>query len=257
MPNDASRLISLALGFLLVGARVTGAFYFVPFPGVEQANRLVKALLIFSITASLFPFWPALDPNQPVMGLIVTGMFKEAGVGLCLGLVISLAVECFSFCFHLVGLQAGYTYASTIDPTSTADVTVLESLGHLAAGLLFFSTGLHRSVIQAFAASLQAHPAGTWNLGPNVIEPVIRLFQVMLSTGLRLALPVLASMTMIDLALALIGRVSSHLQLIFLAFPVKMLASLLMIGWILIVLPSIFDELSLRVLSEVRRLIGA
>ncbi len=257
MPNDASGLLALALGFLLVGARVTGAFYFVPFPGREQTNRLAKGVLIIAITACLFRFWPAPDPHRPIIGLIVTGVLKEAAIGICLGLVVSLVTECFSFCFHMVGLQAGYTYASTIDPTSHADVTVLESVGHLAAGLLFFSTGLYRSVIQAFASSLEAHPAGTWTLGPNVVEPVIRLFQAMLSAGLRLALPVLASMVMIDLALALLGRVSSHLQLILLAFPVKMLASLALICCVVTILPSIFGELALRVLNEVRRLVGA
>jgi flagellar biosynthetic protein FliR len=256
MPSETFPLISYAVGFALVAARVTGAFYFVPFPGAAPSAQSAKALLILAITVSLYSFWPVPDPAQPVLGLLIFGILKEAAVGISLGLVVLLATECFSFCFHLVGLQAGYTYASTIDPTTQADTTVLESMGNLAAGLLFFSLGLHHAVIRAFAVSLRAHPAGTWTIGPGIIEPVVRLFQLMLSSGVRLALPVLAAMLLIDIALALIGRVNNHLQLVFLAFPAKMLASLLLIAWILRIMPRVFGELAMHVLEVVRQAVG-
>jgi flagellar biosynthetic protein FliR len=243
------------VGFLLVSARVTGAVYFVPIPGMDQGSRFAKMILVIAISGSLFAYWPTPDPQKAILGMLITGLLKEAVIGICLGLVVSLTTELFSFCFHLVGLQAGFTFASTIDPTSKADVTVLESLGHLAAGMLFFTMGLHRSVIRAFAVSLQSHPAGSWALGPGAIEPVIRLFQSMFSAGIRLALPVLASMLMIDISLALLGRVSSHLQLMFLAFPVKMLASLLLISWIVMILPNVFGEFAQQVLTVVQRLV--
>jgi flagellar biosynthetic protein FliR len=253
MPIEASSLVSYAAGFGLVGARVTGAFYFVPFPGDAPSTRSAKAILILAITLSLFSFWPLPDPTQPVLGLLVFGILKEAAIGICLGLVVSLATECLTFCFHLVGLQAGYTFASTIDPTTHADTTVLETLGTLTAGLLFFSMGLHRAVIRAFAVSLQAHPAGAWTIGPGMVEPVLRLFQLMLSTGVRLALPVLAAMVLIDIALALLSRVNSQLQLVFLAFPAKILASLLLIAWILRIIPSIFGDLAQKILDVVQQ----
>jgi flagellar biosynthetic protein FliR len=157
----------------------------------------------------------------------------------------------------MVGLQAGFTFATTIDPTSQADSPVLEIMGRTIAGLLFFALGLHHAVIRAFAASLQAHPAGSWALGPGIIEPVIRLFQVMLSTGLRLALPIIVSMVLIDIALALIGRVNSQLQLLHLAFPVKLAGSLLLVAWIVIAIPSVFSELAAHVLDVLRQAIGA
>jgi len=119
--------------------------------------------------------------------------------------------------------------------------------------MLFFSLGLHRAVIRAFAVSLQAHPAGTWTIGPGMVEPVLQLFQLMLATGVRLALPVMAAMVLIDIALALLSRVNSQLQLVFLAFPAKILASLLLIAWILRIIPSIFGDLAQKVLDVVQQ----
>jgi len=253
MGTEVPNLTSFAVGFALVAARVTGAFYFVPLPGPDRGAGMAKALIIFAITFALYPLWPVTAPNAAIGGLIVFGTLREAAVGAGLGLVVALAGECFSFCFHLLGLQAGYSFASTIDPSSQADSTVLEAIGHLAGGLLLFTTGLHLEIIRAFAISLQLHPAGTWSLGPEMIPAMLSLFQAMLSAGVRLALPVMASLVLIDLALALAGRVTSHLQLVMLAFPLKMIASLLLIAWLLRFLPSIFLELSTQGLYTIRQ----
>jgi flagellar biosynthetic protein FliR len=48
----------------------------------------------------------------------------------------------------------------------------------------------------------------------------------MFSFGLRLAMPVIGLMLLIDVALALLGRMQQQLQLLSLAFPIKMLAAL-------------------------------
>jgi flagellar biosynthetic protein FliR len=199
--------------------------------------------------------WPTTFSGGPI-GTLVFGILREAAIGASLGLVVALVSECFSFCFHLLGLQAGYSFASTIDPTSRADSTVLEAVGNIAGGLLFFTTDFHLQVIRSFASSLQTHPAGSWSLGPSIIPAVLALFQAMLVAGVRLALPVMASLILIDLALALAGRVTSQLQLVMLSFPIKMVAAMLLIAWVLRFLPVIFQDLSTRGLQVIRQAAG-
>jgi len=257
MPIETSQLLAYVFGFALVATRVTGAFYFVPIPGIDQASWQAKTLLILAITFSLFPLWPVAGlPQDAIFARLVSGMIKEATIGIGLGLIVMISTESLGFCFHMVGLQAGFTFASTIDPNTQADSPVLEIMGRTIAGLLFFTLGLHHAVIRAFAASLQTHPAGSWVLGTGIVEPVIRLFQVMFSTGLRLALPVVVSLALIDVALALIGRVNSQLQLLHLAFPIKLLGSLVLMVWIVIAIPSVFSELANHVLNVLRLAIG-
>jgi flagellar biosynthetic protein FliR len=258
MPIETSQLLSWVFGFALVAMRVTGAFYFVPIPGIDQVSWQAKTLLILAITFSLFALWPAPRvADHAILSTLVIGMVKEATIGLGLGLIVMLSTECLAFCFHMVGLQAGFTFASTIDPNTQADSPVLEVMGRTIAGLLFFAMGLHRSVIRAFAASLLAHPAGSWAMGQGIIDPVIQLFEDMFSTGLQLALPVIVSMVLIDISLALIGRVNGHLQLLHLAFPVKLGASLLLVAWIVITIPSVFGEFAAHILDVLRAAIGA
>ena len=51
------------------------------------------------------------------------------------------------------------------------------------------------------------------------------IYAGMFTTGLRLAFPALALLALVDLSLALLGRLTAQLQLLTLSFPLKMLAA--------------------------------
>ena len=74
--------------------------------------------------------------------------------------------------------------------------------------------------------------------------------------GVRLALPVVALLVMVDVALALLGRLNSQLQLLTLAFPAKMLAALLMLSWIAAVFPRLMREIGGHAWPTAHRILG-
>ena len=78
----------------------------------------------------------------------------------------------------------------------------------------------------------------------------------MLSTGLRLAFPVVALLVLIDVALALVGRVQQQLQLLSLAFPGKMAAALALLAALAPVFPKIFAGEADRTLAALWRSLG-
>ena len=65
---------------------------------------------------------------------------------------------------QVMSLQAGYAFASTFDPNTQADSPVLVVFIQIAAGLLFFATGLDREVLHVFARSMETYPAGSFVL---------------------------------------------------------------------------------------------
>jgi flagellar biosynthetic protein FliR len=111
------------------------------------------------------------------------------------------------------------------------------------AGLLFFAVGLDREVLRLFARSLESIPPGGYPLELLSAESVIHLGASLFSVGLRLALPVVALLVMVDIALALLSRVNAQLQLLTLAFPAKMLIALLVLTWIAFLFPRMGREI--------------
>ena len=68
-------------------------------------------------------------------------------MGLAVGLAVAFLTEGFQMGAQIISLQAGYSFATTIDPNSGADSTVLITISQLAAGLLFFATGMDRLML--------------------------------------------------------------------------------------------------------------
>jgi flagellar biosynthetic protein FliR len=77
---------------------------------------------------------------------------------------------------------------------------------------------------------------------------VIHAIGGVFSTGLRLALPVIALLMMVDITLAMLGRINSHLQLHHLSLPLKMLAGLAILTILLTLMPRLYESVARQTL---------
>jgi flagellar biosynthetic protein FliR len=208
-------------------------------PGITSVLSPARVILSLGMTIALFPEWPRITAT-PSAGLLLLWIMVEAGLGLGIGLVVAFISESLGVGAQMMGLQAGYGFASVVDPNTQADSAVLVIFSQLAAGLLFFATGLDRDVLRVFARSLEVWPAGSFVLTRGAAAQTLSIGSTMFSTGLRLALPMIAILVMVDISLALLGRVNSQLQLLTIAFPVKMMVGLAMLGWLALLFPTLF-----------------
>ncbi|HEY3839548.1 MAG TPA: flagellar biosynthetic protein FliR [Bryobacteraceae bacterium] len=219
---DVNRL----LGFLLVLARVAGVFVFVPLPGVTASPVAARIVLSFAITLCLLPLWPPIGGLDHSFARLAGFIVSDAGVGMVLGLTVAFATEAMKIAAQAAGLQAGFGYASTIDPNTSADSSLLPAISELFAGLLFFAAGLDRQVLAILAGTLKTLPPGRLVDLRAAGEPLARMGGEMIAYGLRLAFPVIAFLILVDLTLGFLGRVNAQLQLLTLAFPLKIICAL-------------------------------
>ena len=248
--------LSTIFAFLLVLARVAGLIAFLPIPAWRNAPMIFRAVLAFVMTISLFPVWPHLPDVPPSIGQLTVWAFSEMGFGLVAGLAVSFLTEGFQVGAQVLGMPAGFGYAQTIDPSSQADSSVLQVMTMLTTGLLFFSLDLDGVVIRILAASFQKYPAGSWSPSAASLDSIIHLGAGMFALGLRVALPVVALLLLIDVALALLGRMQQQLQLLSLAFPIKMMAALGLLSAIAPMMPKLYSAAASHTISALWRLAG-
>jgi flagellar biosynthetic protein FliR len=86
-------------------------------------------------------------------------------------------------------------------------------------------------------------------------EALIRLGAGIFTVGFRLALPAVALLMLVDIALALVGRVHAQLQLLTISFPVKMLAAVAVLAWTLTLFPRLYVGYAGRAFGVLRELI--
>ncbi|MDQ6677067.1 MAG: flagellar biosynthetic protein FliR [Acidobacteriota bacterium] len=255
MPGDLLTSPGALLGFLFVLARVSGIFVFAPLPGVKNGPDALRVLVSLAITVALFPLWPKIGPADQGISSVTAAIAAEAGLGLSIGLAVAFIMEALQMAAQISGIQAGYGYASTIDPASQADSPVLLVVAQLFAGLLFFATGLDREVLRVCAGSFRSFPPGKFHLSSGLAQEMIALSSGIFTMGFRLALPVIALLGMVDLSLALLGRVNSQLQLLTLAFPAKMLAALALLAFTSVLFRRVFTLYADQVMAALRHFV--
>jgi len=242
MHGEPALPTSLLYGFLLVLARISGIFIFIPLPTLKNGPSAAKIVLALALTFALFPLWPKVEP-VPASIVQVTGwVLAEAAIGLAAGLAVAFIIEGVYVAAQAISTQAGFSYAAMVDPNTQADSTVLIVIAQLTAGMLFFALGLDRRLLEILARSLQTHPPGSFALSRSSVETLAMLGSGAFSTGLRLVLPVMTLLFLIDLSIGLLGRINSQLQLVALAFPIKMVAALVALSFLVLLIPKIYQQ---------------
>jgi flagellar biosynthetic protein FliR len=256
MHGDPALPVSLLYGFLLVLARISGVFIFIPLPTFRNGPSAAKIVLALALTFALFPLWPKMQP-VPVGLLQMAGwVLVEASIGLAAGLAVAFVIEGLYVAAQAISIQAGFSYAAMVDPNTEADSTVLIVMAQLTAGLLFFALGLDRQLLQILARSLETHPPGSLALSRSGVESLAMLGSGAFSTGLRLVLPVMTLLFLIDLSIGLLGRLNSQLQLVALAFPIKMVASLAALSFLILLVPKIYQQSAGVAFGALAKLLG-
>jgi flagellar biosynthetic protein FliR len=256
MRNSFGISVATLISFLLVLCRISGIFAFLPIPGLRSGADSARIVAVLAITVSLYPLWPNVIHMDQSIGALTAAIVSEAILGVTIGLGVAFVMELLSMAAQVSGLQAGFGFASTIDPNTQNDSGVILIAAQTLAGLLFLASGLDREVIRIFASSLEKFPPGQFVLNASIGEAIVKLSGGIFSLGVRLALPVIALLGLVDLALALLGRLNAQLQLVSLAFPVKMLAAMLLFAWIVAIEPRIFNSYAGQFLLVARHIVG-
>jgi len=255
MHGDVIFSLSTLYGFLLVLARVSGVIAFVPIPGLSAGPPISRVILSLAITIALSPVWPLPVVDGPVVGRVLGWIGSEAAFGLTIGVAIAFLLEGIQMAAQVMGLQAGYSYASTVDPSTQADTTTLQLMSQLFAGSLFFAFGFDRQVIHILALSLEKVPSGTYSLTGPAVDAIVHLGAAIFTTGLQLAMPVLALLLLLDIAFAVLGRLQQQLQVISLSFLVKMLVAMVFLASVVRYFPSIFERAGNATFTTLLRLL--
>jgi flagellar biosynthetic protein FliR len=256
MHADSLFTYATLFGFLFTLARISCVFAFLPLAVFRAAPEPAKIVLSLGFTLILWPEWKGPVADGVTIGRIVTGLAGEAALGIAIGLALAIVLEIFQVAAQVVSLQAGFGFASTIDPSSGADSTVLLTTAQITAGLLFFAMGADRMVVRALADSMRLCPPESFAINPGWAEALTRFAGSIFGLGLRLAAPVIALLLLADGSLAVLGRIQSQIHLVSLTMPIKLGAAMLLMASLLVFQPRLFQsamDSAIRLIEQIIR----
>ncbi len=196
-------------------------------PGVHQ----VKAALCLVFTLALWPHVSLPGGQMPAhpFSLIVL-LAGELILGLMLGMTVHFLFAGIQTGGQMLATQMGFTMITLADPLTGANVSITSHFLYMVAMLTFLALDGHLYMLRAFVRTFELVPPGGLLLGPSLVKEILALSGSMFVLAVKIAAPVLVSLFLVELALALMARAAPQMNLLMIGFPLKIAVGFFFIG---------------------------
>lgn len=219
-------LTSFSTATLLVTLRLVPSLGFAPPFTLMRVPPLVRLLVAVSLAAWMVSAFPGQMPSAQLdAGALAVMAASELLIGIALALALQLAFAAIYTVGRLIDLQAGFAFSTLVDPASRAQLPLVGMIFAYLAAALFFTTGGPTDMVAIWASSLTVAPIGaglTSNGLPALLAYVSAIFVMAMAAGGM----VLLTLFVIDLAIAFMSRSLPQMNVLFLGFQVKTLATM-------------------------------
>lgn len=245
--------------------RVSSMFVAMPFFSHRSIPPMVKILLSFGLTIAFFPMVLELNKDNS-FGYVLAGwgnlflfIGKEVLLGLIVGFIAKIIFESILFAFEYMGLQMGFGFASTFDPSTNSNSSVISQLIFILAFLLFLAVDGHQILIRSIMDTFTAVPLGLVVIQKFLVSYAVEVVREVFVIAVKLAAPVAVVAFITNVAFGVIARAVPQVNVLVISFTVNILIGLIVIGLLLPVLfegaISVFGLLDVRI-EELVRILG-
>jgi flagellar biosynthesis protein FliR len=219
---------SAATVLILLGFRLAGLLLVAPVFSSRTVPPMLKAAMIVMLTALMHPV--AMASAQEGVQITPAVALTETVIGFAIGFGVAILVGAAEAMGDLLAVKTGLSGASALDPLTHHSVPVLGTFAGLFAITILLSLDAHLVMLDAIGESLVLLPIGAALDLPSGLLVMAGWGSVLFMLGVRFAAPVIATILLANIALAVLGRVAPQLNVITLAFPIQIGLGLLVFG---------------------------
>jgi flagellar biosynthetic protein FliR len=250
MPDWTSFLSAMTLALV----RVSGMVAFAPFFSSTALPLRTKAVFVGAVAYLLAPLVATLPGAQTSLGF--SALLGELAVGLVYGLTLTLLSEMLLFAGQITGLQFSFSLINLMDPSSNIQTPLLGDLFQLMGTLVVIGAGLDRILLASMVRSFRVVPLGAYTLAPSTALAIVRAAGGIFLAAVELAAPVLAATMLVEIAVALLGKLSPQLPVMNLTVPLKTMTGFAILMGSLALWPRFIEARFAGLLDLAERLIS-
>ena len=253
---DPASLLRLALVF----GRVSGVLAVAPVFGQKGVPVPLKVLLGVILSAILVGFAEGpLPPHVTHPVGFALAVSVEVLTGLLIGYAMRFVFWTVELAGEIIGFQMSLSMAQAYDPMSGSSANPIGRMVSWAFLLLFVLLDGPQTIVLGLAESFAAVPVGGADLaagGPVLLSWTGGFF----ATAVRLAMPFLVALFLVDIGLGVFARVVPQADLFSISLPLKLLAgtaiAVAFVASFFPLAPALLDEMT-RGLAELLAALGS
>ncbi len=251
MPEWSYYLSAMTLALV----RISGMVAFAPFFSSTALPMRAKAVFVGAAAFLLAPLVATLPNAHSELSL--TSILGEVAAGLVYGLTLALLNEMLLFAGQIAGVQFSFSMVNLLDPTSSIQTPLMGDLFQLMGTLVLLGAGLDRILLASMVRSFHVVPLGAYALAPVTALAIVRAAGGIFVAAVELAAPVLAATMLVEIAVALMGKLSPQLPVMSLTVPLKTLTGFAILTGSLALWPRFVEARFAGLLDLAERLIAA
>ena len=195
----------------------------------KAVSRTIKVSLAGLMAIAIAP---TLGPLPQVPLVSAAGLWivvQQIMIGGAMGFSMKLVFAMVQAAGEYTGLQMGLSFASFFDPTSGGNTMVLARLLNVIAMLIFLAVDGHLVLIETLAESFQTLPIADAPLAASGWFLLVAAGGQIFLGALILALPLIATLLTLNLAMGILNRASPQFSIFSVGFPITLLAGIAML----------------------------
>jgi flagellar biosynthetic protein FliR len=204
---------------MLAMVRLGGMIVVAPFLSSKAIPKQIKAVFVIAVAALLAPAVAGLPMAHAELGIMP--VLGELGAGLVFGFSLTLLNEVLLFTGQVLGVQFSFSLANLLDPNSQVETPLMAQMFSLMGVMVLIATGLDRTMLAALMRSYVAAPLGGVFLNGENALALVQMMGGVFFAALQLAAPVLAATMLVEMTVALVGKMSPQLPVMAITVPAK------------------------------------
>ena len=222
------------LSFILTFMRISIIVFLLPFFGGTSLPNPVKAALCLVMSLAVWPKLSFSGAYMPASVWELVLMFMgELMIGLMLNIIVLFLFSAVQTGGQLVGFSMGFTMMNVVDPLSGTSEAITSHFLYQTTVLVFLSLDGHLYLLSGLAESFALVAPGKLLINPELAREMLKFSGQIFVLGVKIASPVIASLFLVDLALAIISRAAPQMNVLFVGFPIKITVGFLFLVLIL------------------------
>jgi len=210
--------------------RILGLIAVAPVFGHRAIPRRIKIGLGVFITLLVAPTLENIPPISPssLSGIFI--LIEQFIIGLAMGLTIQMVFASIDLAGNLISMTMGLGFASFFDVQTQATTQVISQVLIIIMTMVYLSLNLHLVLLSTLVESFVRLPVSTSLLNqPDTWMQIMHAASIIFSSGVQLALPIIAALLVTNLALGILTRAAPQLNLFGIGFPLTLIIGLLML----------------------------
>ncbi|MGM0501133.1 MAG: flagellar biosynthetic protein FliR [Bacillota bacterium] len=218
----------------LIMFRILGVFLIAPIYGSKAIPKRLKLALVLLIGGVLYPNIPvvSIEWPQPLL-LVVFYIIIELLVGFIIGFIFSLAFTAIQLAGQFIDRRMGYALANVMNPSEGFQVPLVGQFKNIVATLVFLAVNGHHYILKLLDDSFLIVPINQLSPSDEFFQIILRLISDLFPMAFKIALPIVSTLFIVDLAFGLVARVVPQLNVFIMGMPTKSLAGLTMLAFVL------------------------